>query len=136
MKFNTKVKNEYIHTESNNNEIVSRVLQVVAYDYHVRLIKCGYGEIIDHSTNQIICDNKDDIQWKCIDIASETRYTSNIYDENPEDCLMYIIKFRLLGNYYIAHGKDPLTTWAIVIRTAREENRKIFSRYPDRQKIK
>ena len=120
------------------DDIVSNVLQIVAYDYHVRAIRCGYGEIMDHDTGKYMRFNKT-IQWKCFELGSslkDQQYTINFYEEKKYEYLVYAINFRLFGNYYIAYGNNPLIAWAVVIKTARAENRKIFSRYPDRQKIK
>lgn len=133
-----KIKRERSCNENTNIEIVSNVLQIVAYDYHVRAIKCGYGEIMDHVAHKYMRFD-DTIQWKCIELGSSPknmRYTVNFYKEKTLDSLVYIVNYRLFGNYYIAYGKNPLIAWSIVIRNARAENRKIFSRYPDRQKIK
>lgn len=131
-------KNEEKYNNTINDQIISSVLQVVAYDYHVRAIRCGYGEIMDHD-NEKYMKFDDMIQWNCLEVGSSVknaRYSINLYKEKAFDHLVYIVNYRLFGNYYIAYGKNPLIAWSIVIRNARAENRKIFSRYPDRQKIK
>ena len=131
-------KSSEIFTDSYQNEIVTNVLQIIAYDYHVRLIRCGYGEIMDHCAKGYM-RFEDSIQWKCFELGSspkDAQYSINFYREKTFDYLVYTIHFRLFGIHYIAYGKNPLIAWAVVIRTARAENRKIFSKYPDKHKIK
>lgn len=138
---NKRQKADHTQTESENNEIINNVMQIVAYDYHVRVIKSGYAEIFDRSIKSGSQGMKleDTIQWKCIEqeaiyndeklLEGADRYLVNFYKDKVFPSLKYTIKFRLFGNYYIAYGNNPLIAWAVVIRTARAENRRMFAKY-------
>lgn len=133
------------------NDITSVTLQPVAYDYHVRVIKCGYGQIFinKYLPEYDVIKNRLDsgsMQTSPIELAEmlpidaecynnkSIKLVFNTYKNNDSATIVYFIRYRLFGKYYIAYGTNPLIAWSIVIKNARTENRKIFSRYPDRQR--
>ena len=142
-----KAKEEINKVNTYESEVTANVLQSIACDYNVRAIKCGYGEIslklesLDNDDIRVV-KSDDPIRWKSIEIGKEmipndTDHFSNIevdiyfYSGNKKHSskTVYIIRYRLFGNYYVAYGRNPLIAWSVVIRNARLLNRIMFSNY-------
>lgn len=110
----------------------TNVLYGIAYDYHIRVIKSGWGDLFeDNNVQNSNCDSG------CISIlnSNEPIDISNIINGNS--CEKYYIYFRIFGKHYLAYSPTEMTSWLKVVSKAREENKNLFgkSSYIDKHKI-
>lgn len=118
---------EYIN--KTNPEII-KVLQEIACDYRVRVIKAGKGYI----KADII--KASDIERKCINLANDNSSPGYNF-KFDDDSKLYLINFRVFGKCYLAYSDNEVDAWSLVVSKAREESRNLFGRsgYLDRHKI-
>lgn len=106
-------------------EIV-KVLQEIACDYRVRVVKSGWGEGIDpYIENQCLSD----MEIEHLYMLAE-KYIDNDSDE------YYFIGFKVFGKYYLTYAKNEMLAWANVVRKARERSRDLFGRTGSLDKYK
>ena len=119
-------ENKLRKTENNNPKIL-KILQEVACDYRVRVIKAGFGNI------KLINDKN---EQGYINLGADNSRQGYQFEINDE-CDMYLINFRVFGKCYLAYANSEIAAWSIVISKAREESRNIFGRtgYLDKHKI-
>ena len=123
-----------------------RVFQEIAYDYRIRIIKAGNGNLVVNGT--VIENDADQSNEDCISVERMNQnpdYTMilNAGDNNliemdfSDSGNMYFIYFRLLGKHYMSYGITEITAWVNAIHRARIENKRLFSRSSmyDRNKI-
>ncbi len=106
---------------------IMTLLQEVAYDYGIRIIKCGKGSI---------CTIVQDTNY--IELISDEGYIElDSHNMIPEDCdeqkdfnfdvgNLYLINFKIYGKLYLSYAKSPIECWIIAIRKARKENKKLI----------
>ena len=121
----------------NREEIIIKVFQEIACDYHVRIIDNGYGNILCENEEWLTCKSSTNPTSGCMEFGTENQERWIRGFEYSDKGKFYIIYFRLLGKCYLAYSNDNLSTWMHVVRTARKENKRFFSKSNiyDRNKI-
>ena len=113
---------------SNLIEDMIKVLQEIAVDYHVRVISNGYGNILCENEEWLKCKSSSPQSNGCVEFGTENQEHWIRGFEHTDKGEFYIIHFRMLGKYYIAYSNDDLVAWTHVVRKARKENKKFFSK--------
>ena len=125
--------NQQLEKINNNqrekDEELIKILKEIAYDYKVKIFKNGAAYII--SNDQYAFESQSP-EFGCFGKDSKV-----FHGEFSEDGNAYMIAFRVIGKEYLAYGPTEVMAWAALVKTARSENIKYFSKssYYDRQKI-
>lgn len=114
-----------------------KILQEIAVDYHVRVISNGYGSILCENEEWLKPNKSNEQTSGCVEFGTEHQEPWIRGFEHTNSGEFYIIHFRMLGKYYLAYSEDNLIAWINVVRKARKENKKFFSKANiyDRNKI-
>ena len=114
-------RNRITNMETDSIKIL-KILQEIACDYRVRIIKSGLG------------NTSASVECVYMGVNNDIPYYSMEYTEKGKS---YLINFRVFGKCYLANADSEIAAWAIVISKAREESRNIFGRtgYLDKHKI-
>lgn len=120
------------------SEFTLKILQEIAYDYHVRIIRSGQGSLF---IDNIIVDEYSPSRG-FIDMGSDNIIIQPNKDEQisftfDKSGKLFLINFRVLGKCYLVYGSNDVIAWLNLINKARSENKKLFSKssYIDRNKI-
>lgn len=119
-------------------ESIIKVLQEVACDYHVRVYRSWWGNLIIDG-DQLVIDSVITDDLGCFEMNSNNTIIVGDYEsvifEHDENGKLYFINFRVLGKCYLAYGDNTVSAWLNVIKKARAVNKKFFYGHLDRQRI-
>jgi hypothetical protein len=99
-----------------------KTLQEIAYSYRVRIIRAGHGTLTIEDDNTT--DDTDN-DGGCLDTGSDNM---GIEINFTEDGDLYFINFKVLGRCYLAYATTEDLVWINIVKKARAENRRLFSR--------
>jgi hypothetical protein len=128
-----KAKQEKDRAEE--EDFIIKSIQEIAYDYHVRIFKAAWGNLIINNERVLPRSNKIK-SYGCFDMdLDNTNISESNIDaqfEYADTGNIYFINFRVLGKRYLAYGNNISIAWFNVIKKAKDINKRYFSGHIDK----